>query len=231
MKNFNYFYIICGESGTETSTIVKELTKRLGMKEVKPYTTRPKRYKTEDTYTFITGTPDEIDEKATEIAIKEVSVSESILDDNYYFTTLEQIKNNNIVIWDKSSTMLFKDFCDFSGYWESPLYRIIYIKANKFVRIKRLIQKNGFIKGCKQYRYDKIFDKIFDKTGLSLVRLFIDFVVYNNDTPKDCVDKIIDFIEKNEKRHISCDKKETDLKCLSCVFGYDDDGGIYCKFH
>lgn len=221
MQNFNYFYIICGESGTGKSTIVKELTKRLGMKEVKSYTTRPKRYETEDTHTFITGTDYEMLKKIEKITMKEQAIVSTVFDNHYYFTTIEQIENNNIVIWDKGGIIMFKLICKYRNL-DIP-YKVIYITASKSVRKRRMIQRDGADKAFKRYYHD---NKAFQG-----IEKYADFIVYNNDKLKGCTDKIIDFIEKTEKQFVSCDKKETDLKCLSCMFGYDDDGGIYCKFH
>ena len=48
-----YIVLIVGESGSGKSTICDELTKRYGLKQVKSYTTRPRRSEDEDGHTFI----------------------------------------------------------------------------------------------------------------------------------------------------------------------------------
>ena len=188
MQNFNYFYIVCGESGTGKSTIVKELTKKLGMKEVKSYTTRPKRYETEDTHTFITGTDYEMLKKIKKITMKEQAIVSTVFDNHYYFTTIEQIENNNIVIWDKGGIIMFKLICKYRNL-DIP-YKVIYITASKSVRKRRMTQRDGADKAFKRYSHDN--------EAFQGIEKYSDFIVYNNDKLKDCTDKVVDFIEKTE---------------------------------
>ena len=52
IKQKNIF-LVMGESGSGKDTITKELSNKYGLKVLKSYTTRPKRYDDEDTHIFI----------------------------------------------------------------------------------------------------------------------------------------------------------------------------------
>lgn len=113
MKNF---YVICGKSGSGKSTIVDRLVKDLSMKEIKSYTTRPKRFENENTHTFIT---------TKEFKKLKNIVAKTKFDGNYYGITEQQIKDNDIVILDKKGIKDIKKY--FRKSYKKNKNKILYI--------------------------------------------------------------------------------------------------------
>ena len=82
--------LIVGRTGSGKDYLANRLCDR-GFTQVKSYTTRPKRTENEDTHIFITK----------EEAIKyRDRVAQTVIADNEYFATREQVRNNDIYIID-----------------------------------------------------------------------------------------------------------------------------------
>ena len=128
-----YIVLIVGESGSGKSTICDELTKRYGLKQVKSYTTRPRRSEDEDGHTFIS---DEEFDKLEDIC------AYTYFDDHRYCATKEQIDNSDLYIIDPYGIDYF-----IKEYNGRKIPMVVYIYADKRTRRKRMRKR-----GDKEYK-------------------------------------------------------------------------------
>ena len=128
-----YIVLIVGESGSGKSTICDELTKRFGLKQVKSYTTRPRRSEDEDGHTFIS------DEEFNKL---EGICAYTYFDGHHYCATKEQIDNSDLYIIDPYGVEYFM-----KTYNGRKIPMVVYIHANKRVRRKRMARR-----GDKEYK-------------------------------------------------------------------------------
>lgn len=119
--------IICiiGRTGSGKDYLAKKFEEK-GLKQIKSYTTRPKRYENEDTHTFITK--EEADKITDKIAVTEINGYE-------YFATHSQVKENDIYIIDPNG---LKVLCE--NLKDEPMM-VIYVKADDEERKKRAIDR------------------------------------------------------------------------------------------
>ena len=123
-----YIVLIVGESGSGKSTICDELTKGYGLKQVKSYTTRPRRSEDEDGHTFIS------DEEFNKL---ENVCAYTYFDDHYYCATREQIDNSDLYIIDPYGVRYFME-----TYHGRKIPMVVYIHTDKHIRRKRM-KKRG----------------------------------------------------------------------------------------
>ena len=122
-----YIVLIVGESGSGKSTICDELTKRYGLKQVKSYTTRPRRSEDEDGHTFIS------DEEFKEL---EGICAYTYFDGYRYCATREQIDNSDLYIIDPHGIEYF-----IKEYNGRKIPMVVYIYADKRTRRKRMANR------------------------------------------------------------------------------------------
>ena len=116
---------IVGRTGSGKDYLAKKFEEK-GLKQIKSYTTRPKRNENEDTHTFITK--EEADKITDKIAVTEINGYE-------YFATHSQVKENDIYIIDPNGLkVLCENLKD-----ESMI--VIYVKADDEERKKRAIDR------------------------------------------------------------------------------------------
>ena len=122
-----YIVLIVGESGSGKSTICDELTKRYGLKQVKSYTTRPRRSEDEDGHTFIS------DKEFKEL---EGICAYTYFDNHHYCATREQIDNSDLYIIDPNGIEYF-----IKKYNGRKIPMVVYIYADKRTRRKRMANR------------------------------------------------------------------------------------------
>ena len=128
-----YIVLIVGESGSGKATICDELTKRYGLKQVKSYTTRPRRSENEGGRTFIS---DEEFDKLEDIC------AYTYFDGYRYCATREQIDNSDLYIIDPHGIEYF-----IKEYNGRKIPMVVYIYADKRTRRKRMEKR-----GDKEYK-------------------------------------------------------------------------------
>jgi guanylate kinase len=112
--------LIAGRSGSGKDHITRLLEKQ-GLSVVKSYATRPKRQENEDTHIFITK------EEAAAIP-DEDKVAKTIINDNEYFATREQVMNSDIYIIDPNGIdVLVKNMPE-------EVFHLIYVEADTLNR-------------------------------------------------------------------------------------------------
>ena len=88
--------LIVGRSATGKDTLARRLEKEYDLRQLKSYTTRPKRYPGEDTHIFITENEAE--------TLKD-RVAETIINGHTYFATREQVEECDVYVIDPRGMM------------------------------------------------------------------------------------------------------------------------------
>lgn len=143
-NSYKYLYLIVGRSGTGKSSLVSHFCSLHNTTELKSYTTRKRRTPTEDTHIFIDN--EEYVKRFSGLEASQVAAF-CEFDGNFYFSTKKQLNNNLFYVIDVSGiktlqTLSLKNF--------KKGICIIEIKAPFFTRLKRMIYRDGLIKGIKR---------------------------------------------------------------------------------
>lgn len=170
-----YIVLIVGESGSGKSTICDELTKRYDLKQVKSYTTRPRRNKNEDGHTFISD--EEFDRLENICAY-------TYFDKYRYCATKAQVDNADLYIIDPYGVGYFME-----SYNGCKIPMVVYIHADKRIRRKRMKKRGDTTYKIKQrmandelsfvnvdeyamYQYDNIEEGDVEKIATDIYRKF-----------------------------------------------------------
>lgn len=137
-----YIVLIVGESGSGKSTICDELTKSYGLKQVKSYTTRPRRSANEDGHTFVNN--EEFDKLENICAF-------TLFNGNRYCATSEQVDNADLYIIDPKGVEYFMNH-----YNGKKIPMVIYIDVDKKTRRERMRKRgDGQDKVDKRIKHDE----------------------------------------------------------------------------
>ena len=131
-----YIVLIVGESGSGKSTICDELTKSYGLKQVKSYTTRPRRSEDGDGHTFIS---DEEFDKLENIC------AYTYFDNYRYCATREQVDNSDLYIIDPYGVGYFME-----KYNGRKIPMAVYVHVDKDIRRRRMEERGDSILKIKQ---------------------------------------------------------------------------------
>lgn len=118
-------YLLVGRSGRGKDHLQRELERR-GLKSVKSYATRPKRYPTENTHIFINAA--DVDNYPDKVAYTKIG--------NYeYFATKQQVKEADVYIIDPAGVdYLLKSMPD-------TVFHVVYITADSETARERAIAR------------------------------------------------------------------------------------------
>lgn len=129
--------LIAGRTATGKDTLAKKLEEK-GLKSVKSYTTRPRRFDGEDTHIFITP------EESTKITDK---IATTVINSYEYFATASQIKDCDLYIIDPNGIQTLIKNCP------DTEFKVIYVEADKTA------SKTKAVKRSKNTEESDIFEK------------------------------------------------------------------------
>lgn len=131
-----------GESGSGKDTIAEILRLDFGLTSLISYTTRPPRYKGENTHIFIT------DEEF--VKLKNI-VAYTEFNGYKYCATSEQVDNNDVYVIDPDGVIFFKE-C----YKGDKEVFVVYLRVGMLTRFWRMIKRGDGIKAAwNRIKYDK----------------------------------------------------------------------------
>lgn len=174
-------FLIVGESGSGKTSICNELDKQIGAKQLRSYTTRPRRNSAEDNHFFV-------DDFSTWMInnSKEVIVARTYFDGNHYWATLNQVNNVNTYVIDPAGIEFFV-----RRYTGNKNIRIIYIKTAPFRRYWRMRKRGDSVfKAIKRLWHDRsLFNEV--KTQANLI--------VSNNNFRDCYTQIKDYMLREDR--------------------------------
>lgn len=122
-----YIVLIVGKSGSGKSTICDRLEKEYGLRQVKSYTTRPRRGRDDNGHIFIS---DEELDRLEDIC------GFTTFDKHRYCATSKQIDNADLYIIDPKGVEYFM-----KSYVGKKIPMVIYINADEKIRRKRMKER------------------------------------------------------------------------------------------
>lgn len=168
--------ILVGKSGSGKSSVAKFLEEEYQLSEIKTYTTRRKRSIGERGHTFIDKNTYSRHKLNNEI------IAETEFCGNIYYTTIEQVMNSSVVIWDENGVECFRRL----GLDRE--YVVVYLDTSIWFRFRNMMRRNdGFKHVIKRIIND---EKSFD---LKVIKP--DIVIKNN--RKKSIKKVTEQILSN----------------------------------
>lgn len=143
--------LIVGESGSGKSTICQYLSDNYGLKELKSYTTRPKRGNFDTSHTFISQ------EEFNYICQDAVAYTK--FDDFEYCATKGQVDNSDLYVIDMNGV---KTLMDIYGGERMPY--VVYIKTDGLDRLENMIRRGDSLSNAvRRIEHDKkAFENVYD---------------------------------------------------------------------
>lgn len=126
-------FLIVGPSGSGKDTVVKKLCSYFHAKQLKSYTTRPKRYDDEDCHIFVVSNKEDFGDIKSQYPNR---VAETIFDNHFYFATKEQVEESDFYIIDPSGVEIFKE-----KYDGNKKIVTIFLRLSPLVQIVRLLSR------------------------------------------------------------------------------------------
>lgn len=173
--------LIIGRTCSGKDTLANHLTKKYGLKGVKSFTTRPKRYDDEDTHVFISR------EQAKEYTDK---VATTTINGQEYFATREQVEEADYYIIDpKGANELMNNMSE-------TKFVIIYLRASVEVRKNRSIGRGDSDFLSREISESKMFHEFETKIGVEslLNGKLKNIAVFDNFD--DCIDWCDEFLKE-----------------------------------
>ena len=191
-------FCIMGKSSSGKDTIYRKLLKdkKLALKKIITYTTRPMRDGEKEGVQYFFRTKDEMDAFEKQSRLVEKRVYHTILGDWYYFTVDDgQVeKDGNYVI-----ITTLDQFAQIRKYWKKDCVLPIYIEVDDGERLKRALrremsqEKPQYEEMCRRFLAD---NKDFSKENLEAAKVDR---VFENRTLTETVETISSYILSLEK--------------------------------
>lgn len=191
-------FCIIGKSSSGKDTIYRKLLKdkKLALKKIITYTTRPMRDGEKEGVQYFFRTKDEMDAFEKQSRLVEKRVYHTILGDWYYFTVDDgQVeKDGNYVI-----ITTLDQFAKIRDYWKKDCVLPIYIEVDDGERLKRALrremsqEKPQYEEMCRRFLAD---NKDFSKENLEAAKVDR---VFENRTLTETVETISSYILSLEK--------------------------------
>ena len=180
----NKMILIAGRSGAGKDRYADTLAE-MGLVGVKSYTTRPKRYETEDTHIFISK--EESDLIEDKVAVTKIN-------DYEYFATKSQIEQADYYIIDPHGIRDLTNACP------DVDFQIVYIYADYHVRLDRAVgrgdpKKELWTFKCRERSEDQQFT-VFEHVIFN----FDNVIIHNNNT--DDIEKLTKYAKNDYMRFV-----------------------------
>lgn len=120
--------LIVGESGSGKSTICNYLSETYGLKELKSYTTRPKRNENDTSHTFVSQTKFNI--------VSRDAVAYTMFDNHEYCATVQQVDESDLYVIDMDGVRTLLKY-----YEGKRVPYVVYIKADGLDRVENMIRR------------------------------------------------------------------------------------------
>lgn len=165
--------VLVGESGSGKNTIQDFLVNKYGLKPLLSYTTREKRFPSENTHTFITN------EEYSTFKPEDI-IAYTYYANNHYFATLQQFNSSDVYIVDVAGLKCLKEKC-------KVLFISFYIHVPELIRIERMKNRGDT---------DESITKrlAIDQQLFSQARDLCDYILVNDDS-EQTAERIMEFRE------------------------------------
>ncbi len=131
----NVLFLIVGQSGSGKDTLVQKLCNHYGTSQIISYTTRKKRNNLDNGHIFIVKDVDDAGFKRLKSQFPNI-ITETIYDDEFYFTTRDQIETNQFYIIDVIGLKTLKN-----NYDGTKSLITVYLDSNSEIRKKRMLNR------------------------------------------------------------------------------------------
>lgn len=167
----NKIILICGKSGVGKDYVVSKLP---NIKQLKSYTTRPKRYKNENCHIFVSKQEFE----------KLNLVASTYFDNNYYGATQEQIDKCDVYIVDQNGAKELKE-----NYTGSKKIISILLTAPLEKLVERMTKRGDSIQEINNRIHN-------DAIEFKNIEKHMDYIIENDDI-NNTTNSILEIIERN----------------------------------
>lgn len=170
--------MIVGLMGSGKDTIMSEVSRRIPIKILRSYSTRPKRFDSENTHTFINKY--EFGKLKNKIAV-------SIINKEWYGTTENQIEECDIGTYDNNGA---KEII--KNYKGNKQIKIIYVDVPENIRLQRMLKRgDSMATSLKRIKHDADVKEE--------LKNHVDIIISNNDGDlQQTVYNVIGFIKEKE---------------------------------
>ena len=139
----DYILLIVGKSGSGKSSVCNYLSHKFGLKELKSYTTRPKRNNMDFSHEFIT---DEEFDKLTNIC------AYTEFDGNRYCATSAQVDESDLYVIDPDGVKFF-----LSKYRGKKIPMVVYINCDEHALIYHMVKRgDSFANIRRRLKHDRV---------------------------------------------------------------------------
>lgn len=179
--NMKTVFLIVGESASGKDSLVNKLCKETGLKQLKSYSTRPRRENEEDTHIFIQ--PEDVKEYVNDM------IAYTKIGDFEYFATIQQLYDSDVYVIDPAGTDYMRCITKYKGITDIR-FVIIYINTPPELRKERALNQR---KDDPEVYYQRVLDEQDQFVSFRATSKF-DYAVLNNDFDKayKILDKIVE---------------------------------------
>lgn len=179
--------LIIGPSGSGKTTIANRLEEKYGLKQIRSYTTRPKRSQNEDSHTFITE---------EEFMILKNLMAYTEYNGYRYGATLKQIEDCDIYVVDVPGVRTL-----IKNYGGTKKIIAVCLKVNEQIALDRMEERgdNMFQRYQRLKTDDKEFDGYISHVAYEIGAEHTYIVDNNTNVVDDSVDQIYNIIQKESK--------------------------------
>lgn len=185
-------FLFIGRTASGKSSIAKEVCRRLGLKQVKSYTTRPKREgETEENSDHYFVTKDDFDFIMSDSQVNNGIAAYTEINGYEYCTTIDILDDSDIYVIDPDGVEYLKNHCTNKYDFIEIYFRIPYSISEK-----RFVDRGGTKQEFKR-RYDKESEQFGEYEKLQKFH----YHILNDKSFEESVNTVCKWILKEMERH------------------------------